>query len=88
MNIYTKLLKCNVFFNHWILNFFNKINIIMKYLIFARLLNIIQNTKYPVSYLEILKTILNIVESIKYDYDENMNTVLKCLFNGNIFTIF
>lgn len=51
-------------------------------------MKILQNTKYPVVCLEILKIILMIVESTEYEFDDNMNTVITCLFNGNVFHSF
>lgn len=55
---------------------------------FIRLMNILQNTTYPILYLELLKTILIIVESTNYEFDENMNSVITCLFDGNSFIVF
>lgn len=51
--------------------------------IFIRLLNNLQITKYPMFYLGVLKIILIIVESAKYELGNNINSELRCLFCGN-----
>lgn len=46
-------------------------------------MNNLQNTKYPMFYLDVLKKILIIMESKKYVFGRNMNSVLRSLFCGN-----
>lgn len=36
-------------------------------------------------HLQVLKTILIIAESAKYEFAENINSVLRCLLSGNNF---
>lgn len=51
-------------------------------------MNILPTTKYPVFYIEILKSTLMIVQSAGYELGDNMNSLLNCLFCGNDFLIF
>lgn len=46
-------------------------------------MNILPNTKYPVFYIEILKSTLMIVQSAGYELGDDMNSLLNCLFCGN-----
>lgn len=46
-------------------------------------MNNLKHTKYPMFYLGILKIILIIIESAKYNFGNNMNSILQCLFCGN-----
>lgn len=48
-------------------------------------MNILPSTRYPVFYIEVLKSTLMIVQSAGYELGENMNSLLNCLFCGNAF---
>lgn len=47
-------------------------------------MNNLQNTKNPVFFIGILKTMLIIVETASYDFGENMYSLIRCLFCGII----
>jgi len=47
-------------------------------------MNNLQNTKHPVFFIGILKTMLIIVETASYDFGENMYSLIRCLFCGII----
>lgn len=51
-------------------------------------MNNLQNTKYLMFNIEVLKTIFTLVESAKYEFRENMNLLLRHLFTGNISFIY
>lgn len=50
------------------------------YKIIQALMNNLQNTKNPVFFIGILKTMLIIVETASYDFGENMYSLIRCLF--------
>lgn len=39
-------------------------------------------------HLQVLKTVLIIAESAKYEFEENINSVLRCLLSGNNFFLY
>lgn len=51
-------------------------------------MNILPTTKYPVFYIEVLKSTLMIVQSAGYELGDNMNSLLNSLFCGNDFLNF
>lgn len=53
--------------------------------VFIRLTNNLQHSKHPIFDLKVLKTIIIVVESAKYELSKNMRSVLKNLFCGNNF---
>lgn len=57
--------------------------------IFFRLANSLRNLKHPIFYISVIKKMLVIVESAEYEFEENFNSVLRCLISGNnLFSIY